>query len=139
MIDFYAICERVLQRHSDDIEALNKLQLLSGQKSDGTKLPPYSKSYLKTRKKYGRPTAPMDLYLTGKLHEAIFTTFFDKSFNIESNDYKGDILESRFGSKIYGLTNENKMKLLYEYGVAEEIITEAKEPLIKLVLNFFKI
>jgi hypothetical protein len=121
--DINVLLKRVLQRHSNDIEALNKAQLSKGERADGSRLPPYSKSYLKTRKKFGRPTAPMDLNLTGKFYEKFFTQYFDSYLNIGSKDGKEPILEQMFGY-IHGLTPESIDKLLWEIGVADELIQE---------------
>lgn len=125
-IDLYAICKRVLHRHEKDIEELNRSQLLEGKRSDGTILPPYSAPYAKRKNK---PLRPKTLKDTGGFHEGIFTTFFEKTFNIESSDYKSDILETVWGTKIFGLTKENKQKLLTDYGVKSDIIKEVKKAL----------
>lgn len=103
----YAILKRVLQRHASEIEALNKSQLSEGLRSDDTPLPAYSKGYLKTRRKHGRPIAPMDLNLTGESYKQWFTTFFESYMNIGSTSGKLAIQELRFGSEIYGLNEEN--------------------------------
>ena len=122
--DINVICKRVLQRHSEDIEALNKLQLGTGTRSNDTKLPPYKKSYLKTRRKYGRPTSPMDLNLRGDFYEKFFTNYFNAYLSISSKDGKGPILEQMFSSDIYGLTDKSKEILLWQYGVFDEISQE---------------
>ena len=127
MINLDAICNRVFQRHSKDIEALNKLQLSKGQLSDGTKLPAYKKSYLKTRRKHGRPTAPMDLNLKGDFYKGWFSNYFSSYMSIESRDGKGPIHEQRFGSSIYGLDEESMDTLLWQMGVADEIIDEVSQ------------
>lgn len=123
-IDLYAICKRVLQRHEKDIEELNRSQLLKGIRSDGTSLPAYSISYARKKRK---PLLPKTLKDRGDFHAGIFETFFEKSFNIESSDHKSDILETTWGTKIFGLTEENKIKLLNKYGVKNEIITECRK------------
>lgn len=127
-----AICKRVLQRHSNDIEALNKLQLIQGKvlaegqeslKGQSQNLPAYSNRYLKTRKKFNRPLAPMDLFLTGDFQRSFYTEFYGDSAEIGSRDFKEAKLEARF-PELHGLTNESRDKLLWEYGVAEEITQE---------------
>ena len=121
--DINVICKRVLQRHSKDIEELNKSQLSKGTKSDGSKLPAYKKSYLKTRRKYGRPIAPMDLNLTGQFYDKFFSQYFATYLTLASKDGKEYILEQRFGS-IHGLTDESIESLLYDYGVLDDFVTE---------------
>jgi hypothetical protein len=120
----YVILKRVLQRHESEIEALNKSQLSKGELSDGSKLPPYSKGYLKTRRKHRRPITPMDLNLTGDLYQSWFTTFFDSYLSLDSLDGKGPIHEKRFGSGIYGLSPESIEILIWEKGVADEFVVE---------------
>jgi hypothetical protein len=122
-VDLSAIFSRVLQRHEKDIEALNREQLMKGQKSDGTFLPPYTPAYAKRK---GKPLTPKTLRDKGGFQDNIFETFFQDSFNVESNDWKSDILESVWGKKIFGLTKESKIRLLREFGVAEETIREVK-------------
>lgn len=131
-IDLNAVCKRVLLRHKSEIEQLNKLQLLSGRRSEG-RLPPYKKSYLKTRRKYGRPTAPMDLYLTGKLHSEIYSLFFQNQFELGSKDPKARFLEERkdIGSEAFGLDGQSRDLLLWEYGVADEIVAEIRNEILR--------
>jgi hypothetical protein len=123
-VNLNAICQRVLQRHAKDIEALNKLQLSKGLRSDEKSLPSYKKSYLKTRRKYGRPLAPMDLNLKGDFYEKFFSIYVASYMNIGSKDPKTGVLEGRFSSNIFGLSDESLNKLLWEMGVAGEIIDE---------------
>ena len=130
-INLDAICKRVFQRHSKDIETLNKSQLAKGTRSDDSKLPAYSKSYLKTRRKYGRPTAPMDLNLKGDFYEKFFSDYLTSYMTIGSRDGKGPVLEERFSSEIYGLTEKSKDVLLWQMGVANELIEEIIKEILK--------
>jgi hypothetical protein len=126
-MDLLAVFKRVLQRHESEIEALNKKQLSEGKRSDNTLLPSYKRSYLKTRRKYGRPTAPMDLNLKGDFYSKFFTSFFESYALIGSTDPKRGILEGRFGTKIHGLTKESRFVLLDEKGVRQEFVNECKK------------
>jgi len=130
-INLDAICKRVFQRHAKDIEALNKSQLSKGTRSDDSKLPAYKKSYLKTRRKYGRPTAPMDLNLKGDFYEKFFSIYLDKYLNIGSKDSKTGILEGRFSENVFGLTEESKDILLWQMGVGDELIEEIIKEILK--------
>lgn len=121
--DLAVICKRVLQRHKSDIEALNKSQLSTGTRADGTQLPPYSTPYLRVRRKYGRPTSPKDLNLTGEFYDKFYSLYFDKFFEIGSRSRKEGFLESNWG-ELHGLTEESIEKLLWDIGVADEIVTE---------------
>lgn len=125
-IDFNAILKRVLERHKKDIQELNQEQLMQGKRSDGTELTAYTSAYAKRKNK---PLKPKTLNDTGKFHDQIFPTFFEKNFNIESFDWKSDIMEWANGKKIFGLTPENKLKLLHERGVAKELTIEVKKAL----------
>jgi hypothetical protein len=125
-IDIIASLKRVLERHEKDIQELNREQLMSGRRSDNTKLSPYTSAYAKRKNK---PVTPKTLNDTGAFHEAIFVTFFEKSFNVESDDYKNDFLESNWGPKLFGLSKENIKRLLEEYSVKDELITEVKTSL----------
>jgi len=123
-IDFNAILKRVLERHESDIQELNQEQLMTGKRSDGTVLPAYSPAYAKRK---GKPLTPKTLKDKGSFHKAIFSTFFKKSFTMQSDDFKSDILETVWGQKIFGLTPESIVKLLDKYGVRKEIITEVRK------------
>lgn len=133
-MDLLAIFKRVLQRHGNEIEALNKEQLSRGKRSDNSSLPAYKKSYLKTRRKFGRPTAPMDLNLKGDFYSKFFTNFLSNGVIVGSTDSKRGILEGRFGTKIHGLTDENKIVIL-ENGVRTEFIRECKKEFLVNVKN----
>lgn len=125
--DIFDILKRVLQKHANDIEALNKGQLSTGTKSDNTKLPAYQKSYLKTRRKYSRPTSPMDLNLKGDFYEKMFVDYFNSYLSIGSKDGKGPLLEKRFSSDIYGLTPESLDVLVWQKGVFDEFLDDFKK------------
>ena len=123
-IDLMESFKRVLQSHEKDIEALNKAQLMEGLRSDNTTLPPYSVPYAKRK---GKPLTPKTLRDKGGFQDGIFETFFQDSFNVESSDWKSEILESNWGKKIFGLTADNKKKLLWGMGVANELFKLTKE------------
>jgi hypothetical protein len=121
-IDFNAILKRVLERHAEEIEDLNRNQLTQGKRSDGSQLPPYTPAYAKRK---GKALTPKTLNDTGTFHNEIFTTFFEKSFNVESNNWKSDIIESNWGQKIFGLTDENKRKLAEM--IRDEVASELRK------------
>ena len=122
--DIDVICKRVFQRHADDLEALNKLQLSQGKRSDESNLPKtYAKSYQKIRRKHGRPLSPMDLNLTGDFYSQFYSLYFQKFMELGSKDWKERILEERFG-KIHGLTGKNKEDFINS--ILDELIREFK-------------
>ena len=123
-IDFNAILKRVLERHESDIQELNQEQLLKGERSDGSKLSPYTPAYAKRK---GKPLTPKTLKDKGGFHEGIFTSFFEKAFNVESSDWKNDFLESKWGPKLFGLNKKNLTRLLGEMGVAKEANEELRK------------
>ena len=134
-MDLIEVFKRVLQRHGNEIEALNKDQLSKGMRSDDTRLPRYAKSYLKTRREYGRPTAPMDLNLTGDFYSRFFTNFLNDKVLIGSKDFKSEKIEGRFGTKIHGLTKDNILVMLDEKGVRREFVMECKKELLANIRN----
>lgn len=81
---------------------LNRLQLLSGEDSEGESLGEYAES---NKKKSGR----RDLYNTGKFQKALYLDTKQIPIFIDSKDEKTGILKHVYGP-ILGLVDENKSK-----------------------------
>lgn len=120
-IDLNAVLKRVLQSHIDEIAELNRAQLMAGQRSDDTALPPYTTAYAKRK---GKPLTPKTLNDKGGFHKGIFTTLFDQSMTVQSSDWKSDILEWKWGQKIFGLSRKSKDEIVNR--VRGEMVTQVR-------------
>ena len=109
---------RILANVQDQITQLNKDQLQKGQNKKGQKLSPkYSRvRYARAKAKvnplpgFGTP----DLKLTGRFYSDFFITAKNKEFTVFSSDEKADVLKSKYGEDIFGLTVENNRIVNYE-------------------------
>jgi len=124
----------IIEKHLGYIENLNKSQLKKGIASDGFATPPHKKSakseiYLESkiaRGVYDESIYPaVNLYNKGDFYRAIKARVATFGIEIESFDPKADELESKYGSTIYGLTDESLKKF------TDSIIDEFIEALYK--------
>jgi len=106
----------IIEKHIGFIQNLNKSQLLKGTTSDNTPTPSYSKSekseiYIDSkieRGVYNSAIYPsVNLYNKGDFFMGIKARVATFGIEIESTDSKADELESKYGSNIYGLTDES--------------------------------
>jgi len=106
----------IIEKHIGFIQNLNKSQLLKGTTSDNTPTPSYSKSvkseiYIDSkieRGVYNSAIYPsVNLYNKGDFFRGIKARVATFGIEIESTDSKADELESKYGSNIYGLTDES--------------------------------
>lgn len=120
--DAWEILIPTIEKNLNKIEELNKQQLQKGLASDGGTSGRHSGS--KISRKYVNEKVnkgiydssiypAVNLYNTGDFYRKL-TAKMDLSFGIyiESFDAKADVLEERYGSKIYGLTKESMNELV---------------------------
>jgi len=128
-IDLDNILWRVLSRHTDDLVDLQRNRISQGKRTDNTDLPlPYSPSHVRVRLKFGRPLSPKDLNLTGQHYAKMYVVANKDGIIMGSNDWKSMILESEWG-KIYGLSESDIDIILWQWGVADEIVLEYQRQL----------
>lgn len=103
--EFSNIVIEELRKQSDFISDLNRQQLQSGTKADGSKTP----KYVSDSK---QPSAPgnMKFFEFGDFYSGIKPLFDDDQFDLVGEDKKTDILVGKYG-KLIGLTSENISKL----------------------------
>jgi hypothetical protein len=110
-IDVWQILIPILEKHFGDIEELNRKQLSEGTRGDGSPMPDYkSESYADFKSKYIPtysiyPTA--DLRYTGDFYAAIKAKLTLFGIEIESSDWKAQVLEQKYGQQINDLTEES--------------------------------
>ena len=131
-IDIMPVVKNVLQQHKEDVIELNQYQLETfGKRSDNKKLSPYSKRYAKIRSSEGLPTDRKTLKRRGDMYNEMYALSFDNFMEIGSRNKVAVYHEQTYGDEIWGLSEQGIEKLLYEKGVAYELITEIRKQILK--------
>ena len=119
-IDVWELLKPILDKRLENVEKMNREQLSEGKMSDGKSTPSHSGGAMSEiyvdskieRGVYNQSLYPaMNLYNTGDFYRGIRAYIEDSGITIESNDEKGLELETKYSSRIYGLTPENLTKL----------------------------
>ena len=100
--------EVVLQLR-DFIEELNREQLRSGERSDGSMMPPYS-----PRSKSKNAPGPIQLFDTGLFYSGIETAVDGDGIELIGTDSKTRKLKGKYGEMILGLNDESLIILKKE-------------------------
>lgn len=120
------ILEKVLNDLSDDIEQLNKNQLLDNKLIDGSLLPNYAErtySFKKEKGTYISPAGRWALLDYGDFYNKFLVKAINGELILDSEDGKTGIIEGMVSQRtgkqnmIFGLTDESKVvlfKLMYE-------------------------
>lgn len=105
------------------IEALNIEQLQKGQRADGSYLPNYSPVSVLV---YGKPAGHIKLYDQGDFYAGITVTIDDEGIELIGRDIKTEMLVTRYGEGILGLTEESLeiLKDRYAIQLLQEYIKE---------------
>lgn len=111
------------EEHSETIEDFNTEQLQKGERSDGSILPSYSPASVNV---YGKRPGPMTLRDTGDFYRGIKLDISATAATIVSKDIKTSELETRYGTKIIGISDENLESFVNKY-VRESILRELNE------------
>lgn len=124
----YAIvaAREAIIENAELIENLNRDQLSEGLRSDGSVLPDYSPVSVLM----GKPPGPIRLFDEGDFYEGINLSVFDDTIRFEGEDPKTEMLMSRYGNMILGLTEESKQELINI--VKPRIISKLREFMIRL-------
>ena len=95
-----------------DMEDFNAEQMLSGIDADGNEIRPEYRSddYAQFKQSINRRPAfgTPDLRLTGSFQSGLFAKYDGNNVVFGSTDSKASGLEAKYGSSIFGLTDENK-------------------------------
>lgn len=100
---------KVLMSQSQLIEELNRDQLRQGKRSDGTSLPDYSQNSVNY---FGKPEGAIKLFDTGDFYESLDISYFDDRMVFDDTDEKTHMLVEKYGQMIFGLSEENKLKVI---------------------------
>ena len=110
---------KALEENQNRIVDLNIEQLYEyGMNSLGIRIDtyqPYSPYTIQVKQQKGQPYDRVTLRDTGDFHKSFEVTFEPRGFYITATDYKTQELVDRYGVEIFGLTEENREKLVVEY------------------------
>jgi hypothetical protein len=113
-------------KNTEEIEAMNRGQLLKGINTDGELLPRYiDDPYFKTPEQAlryqawksnispdsSKPKEVMDFYINGQFHNTIELTANGNEFKIDSDSDISNSVEGKTGGKAIGLSPENEDKV----------------------------
>lgn len=115
-----SIIRQALEENESAVIGLNIYTQLydEGIRSDGKPVKPdYHPNtiQIKLERDPPQPTDRVTLRDTGNFHESFVIVFEEDSFYITSTDSKTEKLTSRYGKKIFGLTEENWTKIIKQY------------------------
>ena len=132
-IDVWELLKPIIEKHFEEIEQYNREQLSRGEMADGSAMRDYAEeSYADFKSKY-IPTYDIypttDLRYEGDFYRAIKASFDLYGISVESLDEKAAHLEKKYGSTIYGLTDESLKKLTDILAV--ELVIELKKAMLK--------
>lgn len=122
------LVDEVIEQNIPELLDLNTGQLSVGKNSEGQKVGEYSTDlYADFKKAIGSqaPSGDVDLKVSGDFFEGFKALIKPKVIEIFSDDEKAEGLEERYGSEIYGLTDEN----------LDEWIEQLKVELIERIRN----
>ncbi len=106
-----SILDRSIEATEKQLLDLNRSQLIKGKKTDGQSITPkYTKQY---KKAAGKKSSTPNLNVSGKFYKSFQANILARTISIKggylvsrAHDL-GDILEKRYTSEIYGLTERN--------------------------------
>lgn len=89
---------------------------------------PYHPLTIQIKSEKGQPTDRVTLRDTGDFQQSFTLTADNQGFTIDADDWKRDELVEKYGEDIFGLTEENKIKVASEI-LLPELINKVKETL----------
>lgn len=124
-----AIIQEEIINESTFVMDLNRDTQLydKGIKSDGERLPEYTRFTKTIKKSKGQPYDRMTLRDTESFHKKFFLKMDNMKFRIDSTDKKRNKLVERFTGFIFGLTPDNKNILAHK--ITPRIIKQIKHRL----------
>jgi hypothetical protein len=102
------ITEQQLDAQVDFMADLNREQLQAGLNTDGSEIePPYAMSTVMRKSILGQPTDKVTLFDYGDFYAGIVFRKFGDIYEAQSTDWKDEMLQAKYGSKILGLSPES--------------------------------
>ena len=87
---------------------------------------PYSPLTIEIKKEKGQPYNRVTLWDEGDFEQSFYVEADTQQFTIKAADWKTEDLIQRYGRQILGLTEENKIILIWEY-IYPELKAKTKE------------
>lgn len=89
--------------------------MMRGKNADNSVIKPEYTFFTKQAKiKKGRDPDVVTLYDSGDFHNNMFLDVGSDEFEIDSMDYKSDLLKAKYGERIFGLSDESKEEYISE-------------------------
>jgi hypothetical protein len=106
--------ESIIRAHSDDLADLQAAQLAKGIKSTGEEITPaYAPFTIQQKEKYGvglgRVTSHVTAFSSGETYKLLQAKVNAGKYSIVADTYKYDLLEKRYGFKLFGLTLDSRL------------------------------
>lgn len=118
--------EAVRLNEGQILELNTEEQLRQGIRADGAPItPPYTPFTVQVKRAKGQPTDRVTLKDTGAFYGSFQASYGKGGFGIYATDPKAQKLERKYGSAIFGLTDENIQEAIEI--VREDVFEKAKK------------
>lgn len=118
-LDVVDLAVEILDEMSVFIADLNREQMASGIRGDGSDITPeytFVTKDIKDRKSgLASVIDHVTLYDTGAFHKSVVAQIFPDEVILDATDPKLSDLEEKYGKEILGLTEENQKKVRYKF------------------------
>lgn len=114
-VDLVTLTAEAMEQNEARIVYLNQTQLLEGKRKDGSSLGTYRPLTIQKRLEKGRQVNFVDLFDDGNFQDNMKLIMRGRDYNIQSSDWKNDMLQDKYGESIFGLSAENKAKAWQDY------------------------
>jgi hypothetical protein len=136
LIELTDIEDSIIDDNADSYAKENVNYLYEqGKTSEGISLPEYSEFTKEIKRKKGQPIDRMTLRDTKAFHNSFFAEYKYGKLEITANDEKTTELTKRYGSDIFGLTEEKRRQVSREI-ILPIFVNEIKNLLTKKTLNY---
>lgn len=106
----------VLEERSNEATDLNRQQLLSGKKKDGSGMGTYRPFTVQERLRRGLQVQFVDLRFTGNWQGGLKFVRKGTTYDFESSDWKDGMLRDKYGETITGLSDDSKDEFMRSWG-----------------------
>lgn len=114
-VDLVTLTADAMEQNEARIVYLNQTQLLEGKRKDGSSLGTYRPLTIQKRLEKGRQAGFVDLFMEGNFQNRMKLFIKGRDYDMQSEDWKNDMLQDKYGESIFGLSAENKVKAWQDY------------------------
>jgi hypothetical protein len=122
-LDIQTVSVQSIEQTKEYYADLNAEQLNKGRKQDGSLMPDYS---LRSVIQFNKPAGPIKLYDTGAFYKGLKLDVNGVKLSVYSTDSKSDMLESKYGTEIFGLSIPFKREYIKD-ALQPEFIKRVKD------------